>query len=821
MPIHGTHPGWRIAAGGGAWLGGVALQLQQPALWAEGAYGALFAAGVLLMLLAAWRRRFGAAAIVALALVAFAGTGLRAHWRADERLDPALEGRDLVLTGVIAALPDAGATGTRFLFEVDEARAGGRVVAIPPLLSLGWYSTLPDDEAAAEPRATLRAGQRWRLPVRLKQPHGAMNPGGFDVELWLWERGVRATGSVRGSARGAAAPVLLAEGVAHPVERLRQALRDAIQREVDDARAAGVLAALAVGDQAAIEREDWDLYRQTGIAHLMSISGLHVTMFAWLAGALIAALWRHWPRAVTALPAAIAGGWGGLAAASAYALLAGWGVPAQRTLLMLAVAVIWRSAGWRWPWPLVLLLAAGVVTALDPWALLQPGFWLSFAAVGLLMASETARRRPPPATFAGRLGALLRGQAVATIGQAPLSLVFFQQVSLVGFVANLVAIPLVTLLITPLALLGSVLPPLWLLAAALLRGMSAGLALLGGHPWAVWTVAAAPAWALASGLLAATLLVLPLPWRLRALSVPLVLPMLIPPVERPAEGAFELVAADIGQGNAVLVRTRAHLLVYDTGPPLGRDSDAGQRVLLPLLRVRGETHIHRLVLSHRDADHVGGAASLMQALPVDRLDSSIEATHPLRALAAAHATCASGQSWSWDGVRFELLHPDLVDVTAGVRPGVKPNALSCVLRIVDAQGRAALLAGDIGVDDEAALLRRHGTERLRSDILLVPHHGSRSSSSEAFVHAVQPRWAIVQAGYRNRFGHPVPEVIARYEAQGNPVVRTDRCGAFLWHDGAARCTRDVRRRYWHWQAAETGAGGGADVANPDAGVSTQ
>ncbi|WP_284617427.1 DNA internalization-related competence protein ComEC/Rec2 [Aquabacterium humicola] len=821
MPGHGIHPGWRIAAGAGAWLGGVALQLQQPALWTGSVYGGLLGAGVVLLLVAAWRRHVGAAAIVGLALAGFGGTGWRADLRMAERLDPALESRDLVVTGVIAALPDAGATGTRFLFEVEDARAGATPVAIPALLSLGWYSALPEDEAAAEPRATLRAGQRWRLPVRLKQPHGAMNPGGFDVELWLWERGVRATGSVRGSVRGVAAPVLLAEGVAHPVERLRQALRDALQREVADARAAGVLAALAIGDQAAIEREDWDLYRQTGIAHLMSISGLHVTMFAWLAGAVIGAGWRRWPRAVTALPAAIAGGWGGLAAASAYSLLAGWGVPAQRTLLMLAVAVLWRSAGWRWPWPLVLLLAAVIVTALDPWALLQPGFWLSFAAVGLLMASEAARRPAPPATLAGRLGALLRGQAVATIGLAPLSLVFFQQLSLVGFVANLVAIPLVTLLITPLALLGSLLPPLWLLAAAMLRGMSALLALLGGHPWAVWTVAAAPAWCVASGLLAATLLVLPLPWRLRALAVPLLLPMLIPPVERPAAGAFELVAADVGQGSAVLVRTRGHLLVYDTGPPLGRDSDAGQRMLLPLLRVRGETRIDRLVLSHRDVDHVGGAASLMQALPVVQLDSSIEPTHPLRALAAQHATCADGQSWTWDGVRFEVLHPEPGDVMAGGKPGVTPNALSCVLRIVDAQGRAALLAGDIGIDDEAALLRRHGAERLSSELLLVPHHGSRSSSSEAFVRAVQPRFAIVQAGYRNRFAHPVPAVIARYEALGNPVVRTDRCGAFLWHDGAARCTRDVRRRYWHWQAAEIGAGGGADVANPDAGVSTQ
>ncbi|NRF70025.1 DNA internalization-related competence protein ComEC/Rec2 [Aquincola sp. S2] len=818
MPIPGTNPGWRIAAGGGAWLGGVALQLQQPALWPIGSYGLLLGIGLALLLWAGARRRLGIAAVLGLALLAFASTGGRASLRLAEQLDPALEGRDLVLTGVIAALPNAGAAGTRFLFEVEQASAGGAPVDIPGLISLGWYSALSDDEPGAEPRSTLRAGQRWRLPVRLKQPHGVLNPGGFDVELWLWERGVRATGSVRAASRGAAAPMLLAEGVAHPVERLRQALRDAIQRHVPDARAAGVLAALAVGDQAAIEREDWDLYRRTGIAHLMSISGLHVTMFAWLAGAMIGALWRRWPRGATALPSPVAGGWGGLIAATAYALLAGWGVPAQRTLLMLAVGVLWRSAGWRWPWPLVLLLAAVVVTALDPWALLQPGFWLSFAAVGLLMASETARPSSAARSVPGRLGGLLRSQAVATIGLAPLSLLFFQQVSLVGFIANLLAIPLVTLLITPLALLGSLLPPLWLLGAAAIRGLSTVLELLAGGPGALWTVAAAPAWGVACGLAGALLMVLPLPWRLRWLAVPLLLPMLWPPVHRPAAGTFELVAADVGQGTAVLVRTRGHLLVYDSGPPLGRDSDSGERVLLPLLRARGETRIHQLVLSHRDADHVGGAASLLAGLPVPQLLSSLEPGHALLSADRTNTRCASGQSWTWDGVHFELLHPDDSDYTGAPR---RPNALSCVLRVVDGQGRSALLPGDIGAEEEAALLRRHPADRLHSDILLVPHHGSRSSSSEAFLRAVQPRVAVVQAGYRNRFGHPVSDVLARYAALGIPVVRTDRCGAWMWHDGAARCTREVRRRYWHWQAPESGADGGANVAIPSAGEGKQ
>jgi competence protein ComEC len=268
-------------------------------------------------------------------------------------------------------------------------------------------------------------------------------------------------------------------------------------------------------------REDWDLYRATGVAHLMSISGLHVTMFAWLAGHAVGWAWRRVPGASLHLPARVAASWGGLLAAFGYSLLAGWGVPAQRTVLMLAVGVLLRSAGWRWPWLLVLVIAAVAVTLMDPWSLLQPGFWLSFAAVGLLLASEAPREAGAPASAGWRaaLGGMVRAQAVATVGLAPLTLVCFQQLSLVGFLANLAAIPLVTLLVTPLALLGVMVAPLWWLAAALVRVLGDGLALLAAWPGAVWTVGVGPAWGIASGLAAALLLLLPLPRRVRWLAL--------------------------------------------------------------------------------------------------------------------------------------------------------------------------------------------------------------------------------------------------------------------------------------------------------------
>lgn len=780
---------------GGAWLGGVAWQLNQASLWpaAPAAAGALLSA---LVALVVWRRRGAGGftlACAALALAGFASTDWRASQRLAHGLDPALEGRDLVVTGTVAELPRPGPGGTRFVLAVEAATLAGASVALPPRLSLGWYQGWDGETLVAAPAQPLVAGDRWRLPVRLKRPHGTMNPHGFDLELWLFERGIGASGSVRPGAQR------LAAGVAHPVERMRQRIRDAILLRVDDGAAAGVLAALAVGDQAAIERPDWEVFRVTGVAHLMSISGLHVTMFAWLAALAIGRAWRLSPRLMLAWPARLAARWGGLALAAGYALLAGWGVPAQRTVGMIAVVALLRTASVRWPQPLVLLTAGLAVLAADPWALLQPGFWLSFVAVGVLIASDPVTVPAGAGGWRATLRAAWHTQVVATVGLAPLTLLFFQQVSVVGFVANLLAIPLVTLVVTPLALLGMLLPGLWPLAALAVQGLSAGLTALATCPWAVWTAAAAPVWAGVAGLVGGVLLVLPLPWRLRLLGLPLLLPLLLPPLPRPAPGRFEAVVADVGQGTAVLVRTRNRLLVYDTGPQISPEADAGTRVLLPLLRARGETAIDRLVLSHQDSDHVGGAAALLAALPVRATSSSLPADHPLQPRLPASTPCRAGQRWVWDGVDFEMLHPTPADDARSARS----NALSCVLRVRGADGRALLLTGDIEAPQEAALVERLGLA-LRSEWLLVPHHGSRTSSSAAFLDAVAPRLALVQAAYRSRFGHPAPEVLARHAERGIALQRSDRCGAFtLPADGSAGvCERERRRRYWHHRDAQ-------------------
>lgn len=788
----GLDIGWRLATLGMAMLAGMALQLQQAETRSAVGMAVLLAASLLVVVpLAAWssRRVWALFALVpVLAVASFAATDLRATARLARTLPGELEGQDLVVTGRVVGLPQETLTATRFILATEQARPG-----VPTLLALSWFRGADGDALLRGPPQTLAPGQRWAFTVRLKRPHGAMNPHGFDLELWLFERGLGASGYVRASP--AAVPQLLAERQGAWVDQARFALRQSIQAHVGDPRAAGVLAALVVGDQGAIDRDDWALFRDTGVAHLMAISGLHVTMFAWLAAALVGRAWRWSPRAMLAVPAPVAARWGGLALAAAYALLAGWGVPAQRTLCMLLVVAAAQQAGLRWPGPFVLLAAAVAVALMDPWALLQPGFWLSFGAVGLLMLGGgdaprqgSAWQRLRQAVMAG-----LRTQAVATVGLAPLTLLFFQQVSLVGFVANLVAIPVVTLLVTPLAMLGALWAPLWSAAAAVLQGLVAVLQPLSGLP--VWQAAAAPAWAAFAGLLGGALLALPLPWRVRWLGIPLLMPLLVPLPVRPDPGRFELLAVDVGQGTAVLLRTHRHLLVYDSGPRWSPESDAGDRILRPLLRARGEPRLDALVLSHRDTDHTGGAASLL-TLPVGQVWSSLEPAHPLLGDMAArqvpHAPCRAGESWAWDGVQFTWLHPAVPD------PAARPNTQSCVLRVEDAGGRRALLTGDLEAAQEAGLSLADTTGVLRADVMMVPHHGSRTSSTAVFLDRAAPRIAFVQAAYRSRFGHPAPDVLARYAERGVTVVRSDTCGAWTWAgDGPGVCARQQRRRYWH------------------------
>lgn len=748
------------------------------------------------------------------ALAGFSWSAWRAGLALSSQLAAADEGRDFVVTGIVSRMPQNTALGIRFQLDVEQLDPAGPLpgqaapISMPQRLSLGWWGgRLQGAVAESEERhrPVVHAGERWRLTVRLKRPHGLRNPGGFDAEAWMLERGIDATGTVR-LAQERLSPFVIRPDTT--IERVREAVRDRFLATLpaQDYPWGGVLAALAVGDQQAVDAGQWRIFARTGTTHLMSISGLHVTLVAGLVAALAGALWRRHPRAPLGLATPRAAALAGVAAALIYTLLAGAGVPALRTLSMVGVAALAVATGRATRVSRVLAAALLAVLLLDPWAVLAPGFWLSFGAVAALLYVGAGRvghhaSPTPEAVPAWRrrvrdeLARFGLTQWAATWATLPLVLFFFQQFSLVSPLANAVAIPLISLVVTPLALLAALVPLdslLWL-AHGVLAPLMAALQWLADQPLSVWTPAAPPAWSVALALAGLGLLLAPhgLPGRLAGLV--LLLPALSWPPSRPAPGEAWVTVLDVGQGLAVVVRTAEHTLAYDTGPAWG-ETDAGERVVAPYLRTLGVDRLDGLVVTHSDRDHSGGALSVLAAFPVDWLVDTLPPAHPAHHFDVPRSACEAGLAWVWDGVRFTVLHPR----PEALVPGIKPNRQSCVM-MVEAGGSRLLLAADLEIPDEAAVVGRSGSA-LAADVLVAPHHGGASASSPAFVAAVRPAQVVFSAGYRNRFAHPRSEVVERYRQIGSVVWRTDRDGAIGFRLGPAGVTgiaeRQRQPRYW-------------------------
>ena len=729
---------------------------------------------------------------VACFVLGFAWAGLMGQWRLADALAPDAEQQDLRVTGVIASMPQAFDRGLRFDFDVERAEPERFRGAVPSHVALSWYGGYG---AEVQPPPDMHAGERWLLTVRLRRPHGNANPHGFDSEAWMLERGIRATGAIRPGPASRIDDMAWSPGYA--IERLRETLRERYWDLLPDHPYAGIMIALALGDQNAIVRDDWQLFARTGVSHLMSISGLHITMIAGLIAALVHGIWRRVPALVLRLPARKAAAAGGALTAAAYCLLAGFAVPAQRTLYMLAVVAIalWFdrvSRGAR-----VLGLALFVVTLIDPWAVLSAGFWLSFGAVALIFYVGQGRLRP--SSWFVEWG---RVQWAVTVGLIPLLLALFQQVSIVSPLANAVAIPVVSFIVTPLALAGIFFPVAWPLELGhwVLIGLMAFLHALDALPVSVWRQHAPMPWTVPLAIAGASWLLLPRGFPARYLGAVLLLPMFLVEPDRPAMGDARITVLDVGQGLAVAVATHEHLLLYDTGPQYGPDADAGSRIVVPVLRASGMARIDTMVVTHNDLDHAGGALSVLNALPVDLVLSSLATPHPVRDRAVLHQRCQAGQRWNWDGVEFSMLHPS----AAAYGAKSKVNDLSCVLRVATARG-AMLLTGDIEKSAEAELVARARELEmpLASELLLAPHHGSRTSSTPEFIRAVSPRVTVFTAGYLNRFGHPRPDVVARYAAAGSMLLRTDETGAIVFNfTGEAiayEAFRTLHARYWYGQ----------------------
>jgi competence protein ComEC len=689
-----------------------------------------------------------------------------AAWQAQQRLAITLpdewQGRDIEVIGVVADLPRNHEHGQRFDFDVEQT--------LTPQASVPRHIYLTTYYNQKTAPLVLHAGERWRLTLRLKHPHGSSNPHSFDFELWALENNVRAVGYVNNNADNVRLAAL-ADGFNYRIETWRETVRNKFSTTLVNAPYAGVLSALAIGDQGSIPQAQWQVFTRTGVNHLMSISGLHITMLSSLGFALTYWLWRRSTRLTLFLPARKAAALAALLAAAGYALLSGFAVPAQRTVYMVgAVAIaLWLNRNFSLT-QIISIALLGVLIP-DPWAILSPGFWLSFGAVALILYVMAYRLKP-----SHWLVEYARVQWAMTIGLTPILLGMFQQVSLVSPVANAFAIPLVSLVIVPLTLLGAVLPvaaPLWL-AHTLMGWTMALLEWLNNLPQAVWTQHAPPAWSVAAGMIGVLWILLPRGFPARWLGFVMLLPMFLNAPEPPAQGSVRLIVFDVGQGLAVAAQTRHHALLYDTGPDFSDGADSGNRILVPSLRAMGIAGLDGLILTHDDADHTGGAISVLQAMPIGWLSSSLPDGHPLLQLAADKQRCMDGQSWRWDGVDFEILHPDAGSYG---NTETRDNNRGCVLRI-STGGQHMLLTADIEKETEQRLLKEH-PDKLPATLLIVPHHGSKTSSTDDFVVAVQSRYAIFTVGYLNRFGHPKQQVVQRYIDSGAELLRSDRDGAIL------------------------------------------
>lgn len=702
-------------------------------------------------------------------LCGFALAGLHATHALALQLPVDWEQREVAVGGWIVELPEHEPRRTSFLFRVDNA-ISQPVPLRGRLLRLAWYD---DFDGTSTGRERIRAGQRWQFTVRVRAPRGLRNPGSFDSEKHAMARRLAATGYVRDpeAARLLAWP------------RGMDAWRDGMSARIADSvpvSSSRFIRALALGDTRGLDDADWLTLRANGLTHLIAISGFHVGLVAGFFALGAAGLWWLWPALATRWPRPVAAALAGLAGASMYAAVAGFALPTMRTVLMIAAVAAVRVLRRRSSAFETLALAAIAVMLVDPLAVIGAGFWLSFFGVGwLLWCLPDAGKRP--------VKDFLSAQGVASVSLLPLSVILFGQASLAGPIANLLAVPWWSLVVVPMALVGTALEWVhtgwgtlaWRAAAWCFDLSWPVFERLASSDLALWWLPEPRWFALPLACLGAFWLLLPRGVPGKALALLLWLPLLMPARNLPASGEAELMVFDVGQGLSVLVRTRHHALLYDMGPAVRDGFDAGERAVLPALHALGAIRLDRAIVSHGDSDHAGGFQAIRHAVPLARAyspaDSPVAGTEP----------CLAGDRWTWDGVTFSFLHPPRHFPYLG-------NEASCVLRVETAHG-SMLLTGDIGEVIEQGLVVREPSA-IRAEVVLVAHHGSGHSSDPEFVAATGARFALVSTGHGNRFGHPRADVLERWRRAGAQTRDTSESGALRVRVGAAGIRLETRRQ---------------------------
>ena len=727
--------------------------------------------------------------VVFASLLGFSWAATVATIRLNDQLPADWQQKSINIVGIIATLPEVTEKGERFQFDVEKilTQDTTKTLKIPSHISLNFYGNSGSTNLNNEPSRLnqFHAGERWQLTVKLKRPHTTYNPHGYDFEIWALENNIRATGSIS-SKSGYKKLNNFVWRPSYMVERVREKVGNQISQTLANKPYAGVIRALVIGDDSQITQTQWSVYLRTGVNHLMSISGLHITMLAGLAYAIAAFIWRRIPNLVLRLPTRKAATIIGLIVAVLYSFLAGMSLPTQRTLIMLitfAFALLW---GKNLAISRALAIALMVVVLLDPWASMAAGFWLSFSAVAIIAYVSI-----------GRLSAqhwfkeAVHTQWAITLGLLPLLIALFGQTSIVSPLANAFAIPIISLIVVPLAILGSIIHIDFILQAAhfILTICMQGLNWLAALP--TWQQAAPPMWAIVCAVFGVLWLLLPRGFPQRWLGLILLIPLFFAVTPRPETGGMQVAVLDIGQGLSVVVKTANHTFLYDAGPKFNEQSDAGGRIVVPYLRGEGIKKLDGFMVSHNDIDHSGGAASVLAQVPVGWFASSFTESETMQ-LPPKPLKCFAGQHWQWDGVSFEVLHPSLPSYNDA---NLSDNNRSCVVKI-SSQFGSILLTGDIEEPAEASLLAANA-DKLKSDVLIAPHHGSKTSSSAPFLQAVNAQQVIFTVGYLNRFKHPKPEIETRYKESGALKFRSDYTGALL-----INFTRNMPLRILAWRQAQ-------------------
>ena len=723
-------------------------------------------------------------------LLGFAYASWRADWRMQDELDAQWQGKPIQIIGVVASLPQVQTDLIRFKFDVEKVLTPG--VHVPSHIALAQYLNSQFAKQRPVQALQIHPGQRWQFSVRLKRPHGLSNPHGRDSEAWALANGIGATGSLLNVKHH-----LKQNLVGQPkylIDRAREKVAQRMQSVLLDAPYQEVLKALSIGDDSNIDAEDWQVFLHSGVNHLISISGLHITMIASFFAGLVWLIWRKSMRLSLLFPARQAAALVGALLALVYALLAGFSVPTQRTVYMLMTIALALMLKREIALSRILLLALLVVVILDPWAVLAPGFCLSFGAVALFIYALGYRL-----SQSNWLSAGIRTQWVATIGLLPLTIAMFQQVSLISPIANILAIPIISLAVVPLTLLGAMTPIDVFLHAAhwLMRFTMFCLQSLSALSWSNIHLPPVGPFAIGLSVLGVVILLLPKGFPLRWMGVLMLAPLFAMAQPSIPTGAIKASVIDVGQGLAVLVRTRHHQLLYDTGRMVNAQINSGNRVIQPYLHSLGINSLDMMVVSHHDSDHYGGMESLLMQIPTNQLLASFDLPIDVNRQLGFSQRCVQGQSWFWDGVKFEVLYPD-EDLYHQAE--VSDNNRSCVLRVSNACG-SLLLTGDIELQAEQRLLESQ--QKIQSTLMTIPHHGSKTSSSQALIDAVKPRCAIATVGYMNRYHHPRADIMQRYQRAGVHYFRSDWDGAVLIDfpanpsaEPAVKAWRSSHARYW-------------------------